>query len=234
MNCEKYQDLLSDFVDGSLTQPEHDSIEAHLSTCGVCAEARDDLEAIVGFCREHRGEYDAVPDERALWLRISNTIEGELSVAAPASIPPGAGWWFRLMNRSWELSFPQLAAAVTAIIIVVSVVTSIGLRRISFPGAGSGFQSSGPSLAINGSSVQDRFRQQQQVVAYWNQRVELNKARWNPQMRETFDRNMSVIDAAVNDSMNRLTKNPHDEVSEEILNAALNDKVELLKEFADL
>jgi hypothetical protein len=45
---------------------------------------------------------------------------------------------------------------------------------------------------------------------------------------------MSVIDAAVNDSMYRLTQNPADEVSEEILNAALNDKLALLKEFAEL
>ena len=234
MNCEKYQDLLSDLIDGSLTQSDHNRIEAHLSVCGACAEARGDLEAIVGFCREHRGEYDAVPNERALWLRISNTIESELSVARPATVPPGAGWWFRLMNRSWELSFPQLAAAVTAIVIAVSVVTTVGLRSFSLSRLSSGVQSAGPSLALNGSSVQDRFRQQHQVVSYWNQRVELNKARWNPQMRETFDRNMSVIDAAVNDSMRELTQNPHDGVSEDILNAALNDKVELLKEFADL
>ena len=233
MNCEKYQDLLSDFIDGSLAQSDHDSIESHLSVCGVCAEARGDLDAIVGFCREHRGEYDAVPNERALWLRISNSIESELSVTSPAAIPPGAGWWFRLMNRSWELSFPQMAAAVVAIIIVVSAVTSVGLRRFNF-GGGSGVQSAGASLALNGSSVQDRIRQRQQVIAYWNQRVELNKARWNPQMRETFDRNMSVIDAAVNDSLSQLNQNPHDEISEEILNGALNDKIQLLQEFSQL
>ena len=234
MNCEKYQDLLSDFIDGSLAQSDQDRIESHLSVCGVCAEARGDLEAIVGFCREHRGEHDAVPNERALWLRISHTIESEVSVASPARIPPGAGWWFRLMNRSWELSFPQLAAAVIGIVVVVSLVTSVGLRRFSFARGASGVQSAGPSLALNGSSVQDRFRQQQQVIAYWNQRVELNKMRWNPQMRETFERNMNVIDGTVNDSMGRLNQNPHDEVSEEILNAALNDKVELLKAFAEL
>ena len=53
-------------------------------------------------------------------------------------------------------------------------------------------------------------------------------------MRETFERNLSVIDAAVNDSLSHLNQNPHDEVSEEVLNAALNDKVELLREFAEL
>ena len=86
----------------------------------------------------------------------------------------------------------------------------------------------------NGASIKDRYSQQQQMISYWNQRVELNKARWNPQMRETFDRNMSVIDAAVTDSMNQLNQNPHDAVSEDILNDALNDKVALLKEFSDL
>jgi len=53
-------------------------------------------------------------------------------------------------------------------------------------------------------------------------------------MRETFDRNMSVIDAAVNDSLSQLTQNPHDEISEEILNGALNDKIQLLQEFSQL
>jgi len=232
MNCEKYQDSLSDFIDGSLLKEDHHRLEAHLSICDTCADARRDLDAIVGYCREHRGEYEAVPNETALWLRISNIIESEPVGPAASRVPANAGWWFRLMNRSWRLSFPQLASAVAAIVLVVSLATVVGIR--SFGLGGGGAKSAGLSLASNGPSVQDRFRQQQQVIAYWNQRVELNKARWNPQMRETFDRNLSVIDAAVNDSFRQLTQNPHDEVSEEILNAALNDKVELLKEFAEL
>lgn len=235
MNCEKYQDLLSDFVDGSLAPEDQHSVAAHLSECGVCSEVRADLDAIVGFCLEHRCEYDAAPNERALWLRIQNMIEVELPGPSRNAIPANPGWWFRLMNRSWQLSFPQLAAAAIAIIIVVSVFTVVGLRGFTFTGGGgSDLSTAGLALPSAGVSVKDRFRQQQQVIAYWNDRVELNKARWNPQMRETFDKNMSVIDAAVNDSMRQLTQNPHDEVSEEILNAALNDKVELLKEFAAL
>jgi predicted anti-sigma-YlaC factor YlaD len=227
MNCENYQDLLSDFIDGSLSPQDHNSVETHLSVCVACAEARSDLNAILGYCLEHRGEYDAVPNERALWLRISNMIEIELAAPSRTEIPENAGWWIRLMNRSWQVSFPQLAAAVSAIVIVVAMITIVGVR-------GSGFGAAGVAIVPSGSSVADRYRQQQQVIVYWNERVELNKARWNPQMRETFDRNMSVIDAAVNDSMSQLNQNPHDEVSEEILNAALNDKVELLKEFAAL
>lgn len=227
MNCENYQNLLSDLVDGSLSPEDHNRVETHLSVCGACAEARGDLNAILGYCLEHRGEYDVVPNEQALWLRISNMIEVELGSPSRAQIPGNAGWWFRLVNLSWHVSLPQLAAAVSAIVIVVAMITIVGVR-------GSGFGAGGVAIVPSGSSIADRYRQQQQVVDYWNQRVELNKARWNPQMRETFDRNMSVIDAAVNDSMRQLNQDPHDEVSEEILNAALSDKVELLKEFAAL
>ena len=53
-------------------------------------------------------------------------------------------------------------------------------------------------------------------------------------MRETFDRNLKVIDQAVNDSFDALSQDPHDEVSEEMLNTALNEKLSLLKEFAEL
>ena len=228
MNCEKYQDLLSGFIDGSLIPEEHNRVEAHLSDCGVCAEARSDLDAIVVFCRENRGEYDAVPNERALWLRISNMIEGDLTGLPRAVVKANAGWWSRLMNQSWQLSFPRLAASAAVLVMVVALGTVLGVRRFQNRSV------QGTPTVTTGSSIEERYRQQQQVIAYWNQRVEQNKARWSSQMRETFDRNMGVIDAAVNDSMRQLDQNPHDGVSEDILNAALNDKVELLKEFADL
>ena len=238
MNCEKYQDLLSDFIDGSLASQDHNSIEAHLSACGVCAEVRGDLDVIVTYCYEHRGEYDAVPNERALWLRISNLIDADnikLAADSRTEIPQNAGWWFRLMNRSWQVSLPQLAASLIAVAIIVSVATMIGLSRFGSGGETTGLRSSGlTTVAPNGLPLVERYRQQQQTIDYWNQRVELNKTRWNPQMRETFERNLSVIDTAVNNSLSQLNQNPHDEVSEEILNAALNDKVELLREFAEL
>lgn len=234
MNCEKYQDLLSDLVDGFASSEDRVNVEAHVTVCVACAEIRDDFIAIVAYCQDHRGEYDAVPNERALWLRISNTIEAEDAGAGARTkvdVPSGARWWFRLMNSSWQLSFPKVAAAVVMIAVLASLAT-VFIGKFS-PAKDSGLTSMGFAPGA-GLSLDDRYRQQQQAVAYWNQRVELNKARWNQQMRETFDRNMSVIDAAVNDSMTQLRQNPHDPVSEDILNDALSDKVALLKEFSEL
>jgi hypothetical protein len=233
MNCEKYQDLLSDLVDGLASSEDRAGVEAHLDGCVVCAEVRDDFIAIMAVCQDHRGQYDAVPNERALWLRISNTIEAEDSrTHTKVDVPSGAGWWFRLMNSSWQLTFPKLAAAVVMVAVLASLGTMV-IGKLS-PQGGVGVTTQGFGSVANVLSIDDRYRQQQQAIAYWNQRVELNKARWNQQMRETFDQNMGVIDAAVNDSMTQLRQNPHDPVSEDILNDALNDKVALLKEFSEL
>jgi hypothetical protein len=229
MNCENYQILLSDFVDGALMAEDCTRLELHLNSCPDCNDARHDLSVIVDFCREQRGVYDPAPNEQAMWLRISNLIEAGRGSTTDEEIHREAGWFFRLMNRSWQLSFPQLAGLVSVVILVVALATAVGVRRFSFSG---GPQVGG--LVPNLPWLEDRYRQQQQTITYWNDRVEMNKGRWSPQMRETFDRNMSVIDAAVNDSMDQLKKNPHDAISEDILNEALNDKVALLKEFSDL
>jgi hypothetical protein len=156
-----------------------------------------------------------------MWLRISNLLEAEQG--SPNHVPATQqepGWFFRLMRRNF--SFPQLAGIVGAVVIVVAMATSFGAYRLAL----SNGRAPLPPV-LNTASLRDRIEQQQQMISYWNQRVELNKARWSPQLRETFDRNMGVIDAALNESMDQLKVNPHDAISEDILNEALNDKVAL-------
>jgi hypothetical protein len=124
---------------------------------------------------------------------------------------------------------PQLTAAAVAIVLLVSLTTVVGVRR---------WQAAVPVAqtdAVNSvTNLDERFAQRQQAINYWNQRVELNKARWSAEMREVFDRNMSVIEQTVATSLEELKKNPHDEISEQMLNESLNDKLALLKEFSDL
>jgi Putative zinc-finger len=228
MNCERCHELIGDLIDGTLSGADESTLKSHLDECLDCVSVREDLSTIVGYCRAHRGEYDAPPNERALWLRIRNVIEAENAANSPVARQSGkasrAGFW----SRSWELSLPQLAAFAAAIVLFVSVATTVGLRRWQSTVA------ENPPRTNTDVSVNDRIWQRQQVINYWNQRVELNKARWSAHMRETFDRNMSVIDQAVSDSLNELNRNPHDDVSEQMLNEALNDKLTLLKEFSDL
>ena len=129
MNCDKCQDLVGDFLDGALTQEDQKTLNLHLEECLSCAEVRTDLESIVGFCKSNRGEYTAPPNEKALWVRIRNVIEAGATPAHAAAAPaPRRNFLPNWIGRTWELSFPQMAASVTAIVLLVSLSTAVGMR----------------------------------------------------------------------------------------------------------
>lgn len=248
MNCEKCQELLSDFLDEALSGEDRLTFNTHLEECLPCFNVHAEMNSIVTFCREHRGEYVAPPNERALWLRIQNTVESELLTPRAAQNPNGAtqheSWWSRILGRSWELSFPQVAMAVVAIIVVASLATVFGLRGMRQAASQNDIASTnlnstgGPVMAISGDAKAiapgNRLWQQQQQIKYWSQIVEERKAHWNPQVRADFEHNLNLLDETVEESLKKLSERPHDEVTEEMLNAALNDKMQLLKEFCDL
>lgn len=228
MNCETCQELIHDLIDGTISQRDESILNTHLKQCLDCESVRRDLASIVGFCRTQRNVYEAPPNERALWLRIRNVVEADVPARITANAEPSGSFFGRLMGLSWELSFPQLAGSVAAIVLLVSLGTVVGVRRWSEnPLAVQETQ-------VQASNINDRVWQRRQAINYWNQRVALNKSRWSPEMRETFERNLKVIDEAVANSLNDLNRNPHDEISEQMLNEALNDKLALLKEFSDL
>lgn len=247
MNCEKCQALVSDFLDGALGDEDRKTLEAHLEECLSCYSVREELDSIVTYCRDHRGEYDAPPNERALWLRIRNTIESQrggvraLAAAGTSTTAQTFNWLTGLFGRQWELSFPQMAAAVLAIAIVVSLATVFGMRGFqsnrtdsSAGMSDSNRPGSSNRYALNGVSLDERMKPRQEVIEYWNKRVEERKAQWSVQTREAFERNLQVIDQAVLAFSEELQRNPHDEVSAEMLDAAMKDKMDLLSAFAEL
>jgi hypothetical protein len=228
MNCEKCQELIHDLLDGSISRADEFTLNTHLRECMDCDSVRQDLSSIVDFCRSHRGEYEAPPNPQALWLRIRNVLEAEAGTGRASARLPRKSFLSDLMSRSWEMSLPQLASFAVAIVLLVSLATVVGLRRWTT-------NTTPPTpMPEQATNINDRVWQRQQVISYWKQRVELNRSRWSPEMRETFDRNLQVIDQAVSQSLNELNRNPHDEISEQMLNESLNDKLALLKEFSDL
>jgi hypothetical protein len=246
MNCDKCQELFSDFMDDAMSDSERATFSAHLEECLQCFNVHAELNSIISFCRESRGQYDAPPNEAALWLRIRNTVEGgTFTAAATAQYPTTRreSWWSRMMGRSWELSLPQMATAVIAIVVFASLATIFGLRGLKSSGTVSTNLNSSGSQAValtgannGGSKVFESGNRlwQQQQINYLIQVVEQHKAHWNPQVRVDFERNLNLLDETVSESLNKLSQHPHDDVTEEMLNSALDDKVQLLKEFSDL
>jgi len=229
MNCEKCQALLSDLLDGTLTGAARALVCQHLDECLHCTGVRDELSVIVATAQD-AGSYElAPPNSRALWLRISNTIEAERAQEQRTAAQVAAvvssrreSVLTRVLHKHWTLSLPQLSAAVAALVIGVAALTVFTVQSLR----------RAPPTEAKLPPVHRSINDQELDVLM--QRVEQRKGRWNPRMREAFERNLSVIDAAVNDSLEQLDQSPHDEVSEEALNDAMSHKKELLREFADL
>jgi len=235
MNCEKCQELLSDFLDGALGHREHASMSAHLAACSDCAAARDEFHAIIGAARAMRESLHTPANEGAMWMLVRNAVEPEARAAATTATAPREGLWARLFHKRWELSLPQLASGVAALVVAVAFATTLGVRYV---GSSQESVASRPDRNLRRVVAEEYYpntylEPDQASLKYWQQRVEARKASWSPSMRASFDRSISVLDESVNDSLSDLRQNPHDEVAEEMLHSALRDKIELLREFGE-
>jgi anti-sigma factor RsiW len=231
MNCEKCREQLSDFLDGTLGHAEHAAVSAHLAACSGCADAREDFNAILAAARDAHEYLYAPSDERALWLRVRNTVESENRAAAAAA--SRGGFWSRLLNARLELSLPQLAGGVAALAVSVAFVTAFGLRYAGAPASAPRADRTVRRVVSDEFYPSTYVAPQEASLRYWEQRVAARKASWNPRMRASFDRSVVVLDKTVEESLADLRENPHDEIAEEMLNSALRDKMELMREFGE-
>lgn len=228
MNCETCQELIHDLIDGSITERDEFTLNTHLKQCLDCDSVRKDLASIVGFCRTQRGQYEAPPNEQAMWLRIRNVIEAELPSRVVTNTESKPSFLGRLMGRTWELSLPQLAASTVAIVLLVSLATVVGLRRFG----GYGVQPNPPQ--VEASNINERIFQRQQVIDYWKQRIELNKAHWSAENRAKFELSLNAIEEQIQKAKDDLSRDPHDDFSFEMLNVSLDSQLTLYKDYSDL
>lgn len=248
MKCETCQELLSEFIDDQLDEKTVARVKAHLTLCPRCTEIYEDFSSILGVCDLELTEGVKPPNEQALWCRINNIIEAEIKPeAAAVNQPPDAprGWLSKAWRHSWSLSLTQLASAVLGIALISSLLTIVGLRNV-FPSdeitSGAAAQPSLFERAMGKIGLVEtarqvrerRMREQQTAIDYWNKRVAARRAQWNSHVREAFDRNLNEIDQVVTGYNRTLEENPQDELSNEMLDSAMNEKVELLREFSDL
>lgn len=245
MNCEHCQEYISAFLDNELDEKISAGIQAHLAICADCAKVCGDFAAILDMCHTEAPPEVLPPNSQALWCRINNIIESEIqplhSDAKPVEEPKKG------LARVWQLSFSQVAAGMLFIGLVSSLLTIIGVKNYSTPsGAESGTEAAASQSVFERflgkmglmdtpqQARERRIKEQEAAIEYWNKRVEARRIQWDKNMREAFDRNLNEIDQTVTEYTLILQENPQDELSSEMLDSTLNDKMELLRAFSDL
>jgi len=245
MNCEKCQELLSEFIDGELDAKVSARVQAHLTLCVECSELHKDFSGILGIYDKNHSEEPKLPNSQALWCRINNIIETEIKpeiIKEKEEKEVKKGWF----ARNWSFSFTQMASAILGIAIISSLLTVIGIKNATVP----------QDISPNNASIQPtlfekalsklglaetqqqvrerRIREQQTAIDYWNKRVAARRDSWDKHLRDAFDRNLQEIDQVVIEYTKTLEENPQDDLSGEMLDSALNEKMALLREFSEL
>lgn len=238
MNCEECKGLLGLFMDSELEESQAAMVRMHLSECIECAAVCEDLVSILDVCTSGSPSEILPPDSKNLWLRINNVIESEIKPEVPTAHP---------RRRFWQLSFGQLAAALGFIAVMSSLATFAVIRSFTLP-AGADYTSRSAATQTTFEKVlsriglietlqqarERRLKEQQAAIEYWNARVQNRRLLWDRATREAFDRNLQVIDESVSEYTSILQKDPEDDLSGEMLDSVLNEKMNLLRDFSDL
>lgn len=242
MNCAECQENISFYLDHELDDAMSSSVRAHLTACPECAKLFEDFASILDSCRTATPQEIVPPNSQALWCRISNTIEGEIKpTPVHEQVPEKRGWFGR------SFTFSQAGAAIACVALISSLLTVVGIRNYFEPTGQDNVSRSAASqttfekilakvgLADTPQQARERrLKEQEAAIAYWTQRVQARRAQWDTRVRDAFDRNLHEIDASVHEYTEILQRDPEDELSGEMLDAVMDDKMNLLRSFSEL
>ena len=121
MNCEVFEESLTDYLDGFLPAPLYHRWERHAALCARCTELPGEVVRSIGACYTYIAEELPIPaglNERILQATIG-TIRAEEMRAPLASRV--ASWL-----RGWldPIVSPQLATVATMLLVAVFVLTN--------------------------------------------------------------------------------------------------------------
>lgn len=227
-------------MDNELNETSSMSVQTHLSVCAECAKVCEDFAVILDSCTFEKSAEPLPPNSQALWCRINNIIESEAK-REPVVPEPPKGWFGR------SFTFSQVGSAVMGIAVISSLLTIVGIKNYYEPttedytsrssASQTTFEKVLSKVGLTDTPQQARMRrlqEQQAAIDYWNKRVQARREQWDNKMRDAFDRNLNEIDQAVTEYTVILEQDPLDDLSGEMLDSTLTEKMNLLRAFSEL
>jgi putative zinc finger protein len=213
MNCESYEDLLGDYVDGvrAASRPGDERLaafERHLAGCARCQALVADFTIVRGAASTLE---DHVPPQR-LWTRIAASIEEERR----------RPWWQRPLGHAVPAWAPVAAAA--ALVLLIAGATWLAWRHEP---------AQAPQQAVSAPAEPDAIPAEQHyeaAIAGLQQLADAQNASLDPETRAVLKENLAVLDRAISESRAALADEPENALAQESLLDALDTKVALLQD----
>jgi len=215
MSCEDLLDAVGELVDGTLTGERRRVLESHLASCAECA-------ALVADLREIRRAAESRPvlqPPAAAWPRIARELDLQ-----PAAEAPRRPW---IPASVW---MPLAAAALLAI--------AFGGYRLLVSPAEAPRTAVAPAAAPASAdelvaSVEEQLRlaeQHYEKAISGLEQLARDRQVLDPQVAESLQKNLQVIDQAIGESRAALRQQPTSEQAQQSLFDAFRTKIALLQD----
>jgi anti-sigma factor RsiW len=213
MNCQLYDDLLDDYVDGVRAADYGNdtrmaAFERHLAQCAQCQAVVADLTSI----RIVASTLDRQIPPPRLWAKIASSLDERQRQP----------WWQRQLGGALS---PWVAGAVAASIALLLVAGLWQQWKQPAPEPQQDISALPPEPAAVPAE-----QHYEQAIAGLQQLADAHNAALDPATRAVLTQNLAVIDRAINESREALVQEPASTLAQESLLDALETKVALLQD----
>ncbi len=221
---------LNDYVEGTLSAAERAEVQAHLVTCDECRALVDDLQAVrsTAAALEPRD-----PPARA-WSRLERAIRFEAesrgtrhALNSPRDDDRRA---LRVLRQSWT----WLAAAAA---ILIAITVGIKYRPAAPPQTASAppaVDANAPAADASAQTVEAELRAAEEhydkAIKGLEQITNAEKGALDTQTAATLQKNLAVIDQAINESRAAVRAQPASQPAQDSLIESFKAKLALLQD----
>lgn len=230
--------VINDYVDEALGPAERDEVERHLESCAACRAVADDLREIVRVT----GSLDLREPPVRAWTRIARAIHFEVSGRSTQQSQGSMTVRVRQVLRSAPYPAWLVAAAVIALAVAATLVLGPFGSPTTTPGgdadASTATSAAGAVSGDAAQTVEAELRQAEQhyekAIKGLEQIASAEQGALDPGTAATLQKNLAVIDQAINDSRAALRTQPASEPAQQSLLDNFKSKIGLLQDTVSL
>jgi len=223
-----WMDRLSEYRDGSLDDEERRALEAHLSVCPECATALAEIDEVI---RRARALGD-VPPARDLWPDIEAALSAHTAGREGVVIPlPTQDPAVETRRAGVYLSRRQLAAAAVIVALISATATWALAPRPTTRSARMPASTQGVVMPVS-SKGEGPPTALADELAHLEATLTAAQQQLDPSTVRIIQKNLDVIDRAIQDSQRALATDPADPFLREHLQAVYRQKADYLREAA--
>jgi anti-sigma factor RsiW len=215
------QDLpVADFVDGELDAIAERRVEAHLAHCESCRSLVADLRTIraAAFTLDRR---EPPPD-----------LLGRLRQALAAERAPARGTWWPETAAAWRLWLA--AAAALALTTAIGVLPLLRSDTNVSPVDGTGRVEATALVDSVEADLRAAESHYEKAIQGLEQIARLEGAALDPQVAAVLQKNLQVVDQAIDETRAALRQQPSSADAQDSLFEAMRTKVALLQQTVEL